>query len=73
MDVGVDVTHGWKLDVCQGSDGMMHLNMWESETGRLVVSVKQHMDNPLTLDRVADELIAIAPWVRLQDNTKEFK
>ena len=25
------------------------------------------------LKSVADELIAIAPWVRLQDNTKEFK
>ncbi len=70
----MDECVGWYIKIWQGKSGVMHIEMSEDDdTGKTVVSVRQPMDGPLTLNRVADELIAIAPWVRLQDNTKEFK
>lgn len=70
MDVGV----GWTVRIWQEPNGTMELYVTEDgEEHRIIVHVKQPMDKKLTLDRVADELIAIAPWVRLQDSTKEFK
>jgi len=69
----MDERVGWTIKIWQGKSGMMYIDMLEDETGKTILHVQQDMDDPLTLDRVADELIAIAPWVRLQDNTKEFK